>query len=250
MAGEIKIALQRIIHKFGYHVIRRDSNVRIDDAFNEQIRLIGPNAGCVVEVGAADGRDTERYATAFPHAQVFAFEPLKESFDILDGRTRKFPTITSVNAAVADVGGISNFYVGTWPDASSLLHAQPLGSNYDVYAAPTHSVQVDVVTLDEYCRDHGIWKIDLLKMDAQGAELKILTGARELLDRGAIRLIYSEIHFAEGYAGSGLFHDVSRFLHEHGFSLHGLYDLVRDHRGRTLWGDAIFYHRENFKSEL
>lgn len=243
MAGELKMAIQRIINKFGYRILRQDANVSFDDAFCEQLRLVGRDARFVVEVGSADGRDAERYARLLPKARVLAFEPLPKSFETLKARTVGLPSLTAVNAAVADVRGKAEFNVGTWPDASSLLKARAMGSNYDTYAAPTHSIPVEVVTLDETCREHGITHIDLLKMDAQGAEMRILAGATDLLTRGAIRIIYSEVHFTEGYAGSGLFHDLSLLLHSHGFALHGLYDLIRDHRGRTLWGDAIFYHR-------
>ena len=243
MAGRLKIALQSLAHRMGYQIRRVDENVSLDDAFSEQMRLAGSDARCIVEVGAADGRDSERYARAAPGARVLAFEPIPESFEALRVRTAALPSITAVNAAVSDRPGQAEFHVGTWLDSSSLLKAQTTGSNYDAYQKPTHSIRVEVVTLDDACRTQNIEHIDLLKMDAQGAELKILAGASELLQRGAIRVVYAEVHFNASYEGSGLFHDISLFLHRHGFGVHNIYNLTHDHTGRLLWGDAIFVHR-------
>lgn len=243
MAGQLKIALQSLAHKFGYHIIRQDAKVSTDNAFSEQLRLVGDSSSYVVEVGAADGRDTESYARAFPNARVLAFEPLPESFETLRARCGTLPSITAVNAAVSDVRGRAQFNVGHWKDSSSLLKSRPNGSNYDAYQAAAHTTTVEVVTLDEVCAREGFARVDLLKMDAQGAELKILAGAADLLGRNAVRVVYAEVHFAESYEGSGLFHDLSLLLHRHEFYVHGLYDLTRDHRGRLLWGDAIFVHR-------
>ncbi len=238
--GLFKNALQGVANRLGYHILRRDLNVSVDDAFREQLRLIGSDVSCIVEVGAADGRDTERYALASPNAKVVAFEPVPKSFKALHERAVLSPTIQAVNAAVSDSIGNEEFYIGNWVDASSLMKANFTNTNYDAYTAPTHCINVDVVTLDSFCSENGINNIDLLKIDAQGAELKVLTGATALLSSKAIRVIYCEVNFLEIYKSSPLFHDISLFLYMHGFGLHGLYDIVRDHQGRVLWADAIF----------
>ena len=90
--------------------------------------------------------------------------------------------------------------------------------------------------------ERGITHIDLLKMDAQGAELQILNGGRRTLARGGIDLIYSEVHILESYQGSALFYQLCALLAEHGFRLHNLYGLTHNQKGQLAWGDAIFLH--------
>jgi hypothetical protein len=47
-------------------------------------------------------------------------------------------------------------------------------------------VPVNVITLDSYCSTHGIERVDFLKIDAEGHDLKVLRGSRELFAKGAI----------------------------------------------------------------
>lgn len=51
---------------------------------------------------------------------------------------------------------------------------------------------VDIRTLDGYCRELRISKIDFMKVDVEGHELSVLKGARELLAAGNISMIQFE----------------------------------------------------------
>jgi FkbM family methyltransferase len=53
--------------------------------------------------------------------------------------------------------------------------------------------QVPILSLDEYCTHHGIGRIDLAKIDVEGMEELVLRGAKELLQRCAIKRILIEI---------------------------------------------------------
>ena len=48
-------------------------------------------------------------------------------------------------------------------------------------------------TLDNFCAQNKIPKIDLLKLDTDGTEFEVLLGAKNLLSKGKIGLIYTEI---------------------------------------------------------
>lgn len=240
MAGELKLLVQKLANRLGYQIRRREEGVSFDDAFSEQIRLAGPDARTVLEVGAADGRDSAAYAQALPKARVIVFEPLPTSFAKIEEHARANDRIVPVNAAVADKVGTAQFHVAKWEDASSLLPTTKTGTSYDEYHALDKVIEVPVTTLDSKCAELGVEQVDLLKMDAQGAELMILAGAADLLARRAIKLVYAEVHFSESYAGSGFYHDVAAALYAHGFELHSIYNIVHDQNGRMLWGDALF----------
>jgi hypothetical protein len=98
-------------------------------------------------------------------------------------------------------------------------------------------------TLDAFCAEHQITEIDILKMDTQGAELLILTGASDLLKEQRIRVIYTEVLFAESYEGQAYYHSIATLLEGHGYRLHALYDLVSSRTGELSWGDAIFVRK-------
>jgi FkbM family methyltransferase len=57
-------------------------------------------------------------------------------------------------------------------------------------------LQVPVTTLDRYCAQQGIKRIDVLKIDVQGHEPAVLRGAAGLLDAGAIETVVCEVDIA------------------------------------------------------
>lgn len=74
---------------------------------------------------------------------------------------------------------------------------------------------VKSITLDDLCKKHSIGKVDLLCMDAQGAELKILQGAECALKN--VRYIITEVNYKPQYEGSCVYEEVKEFLRTFGF---------------------------------
>ncbi len=243
MVGEVKMAIQGLANRLGYQIRRQDAGVNLVDPYAEQRRILGQAVKTVFEVGAYDGRDCVRYAQLFPDAKVFAFEPVPQSFDLLKIKAQDCPRIVAMNAALSDRPGEAEFFISNWVDASSLLRPKATGSSFDAYQASSKSIRVVVDTVDGVCRREAVGHIDLLKMDAQGAELKILAGAAEALSRGAVDMVFSEVHFMESYEGAARFDQIMATLFQHGFHLHNIYGLNHDHRGQATWGDALFVHQ-------
>jgi len=242
MVGKVKMAIQGIANRFGYQIRRQDAGVDLIDPYAEQRRILGAAIQTVFEVGAFDGRDCVNYAKLFPEAKVFAFEPVPESFALVQQVAAANPRILAFNAALADVPGTAEFHLSNWVDASSLLKPKNTGSSFDAYQASSRSIEVTVDTIDAVCERENVDHIDLLKMDAQGAELKILSGAQGMFERDAIDMVFSEVHFIESYEGAARFEQVMALLVQHGFKFHSFYGLNHNHRGQTTWGDALFVH--------
>jgi hypothetical protein len=58
----------------------------------------------------------------------------------------------------------------------------------------TRKTLVSLSTLGSFCRDHGIQRIDFLKIDTEGNELKVLQGAKSMLQSNSIHSIQLEIN--------------------------------------------------------
>jgi FkbM family methyltransferase len=241
MKGQIKEFIQISLNRIGLQVRRVGRDVSYVDPYAEQVRLLKNNqVKTVFEVGAFDGRDTLRYAGLFPDAHIFAFEPFPASFQQLSEKTQHEQRISTVNVALSNVVGTAEFNIAEWPDASSLLRPNLTGSIFDDYMQSKTKIEVQTETIDHYCQQHGIDTIDLLKMDAQGAEYSILEGAEEMIQQGKIGLIYAEVNFMELYQGAKPYDAIAGYLRERGFMLHNLYGLISNHKGQLAWGDAIF----------
>ena len=59
---------------------------------------------------------------------------------------------------------------------------------------------VDIDTIDNYCQSNEIGKIDILKIDTQGYEDKVLLGATNMINNKRIKFIEFEIIFSDIYS--------------------------------------------------
>ena len=55
------------------------------------------------------------------------------------------------------------------------------------------TIKVKTNTIDKICELNNIKEIDILKLDTDGNEFEVLMGAKKLLTKGKIKLIYTEI---------------------------------------------------------
>jgi hypothetical protein len=100
-------------------------------------------------------------------------------------------------------------------------------------------VEVDVVTIDEYCEQHGITHIDVLKSDTQGFDLEVVRGADSMLSESRVHLVFCEINFNEAYAELPRLDEIYAALHDRGLRLVSFYNFhyLPD---RVSWADALF----------
>jgi hypothetical protein len=99
--------------------------------------------------------------------------------------------------------------------------------------------QVEITTVDDYCSQHGIDRIDILKSDTEGFDLEVLKGASPLFAQHRIHLVYLEIIFGKHYKNQGRLDEIYGFLAEGGFELVSFYkNYYRN--GLAKWTDAPF----------
>jgi len=86
--------------------------------------------------------------------------------------------------------------------------------------APTFQEIVRIRTIDRFCADEESPRIDFLKLDVEGRELKVLAGAQAMLERGSIW--YLQFEFSAACIDSrAYFKDFCLLLHER-FRLYGI----------------------------
>lgn len=80
---------------------------------------------------------------------------------------------------------------------------------------PVHPVRVPVMRLDNYLQRHGIEQVDFVKMDVEGAELEVLEGAMQLLERRPRPVWMVEVQDIRtepwGYRAVEIMHFLERF---------------------------------------
>jgi FkbM family methyltransferase len=225
------------IHGTGYIQSIKKGSFK-EDTFKIQKEITG-KCVTIFDVGANGGEITSKYADLFPEAKVFAFEPFPDSFTILESKFSGNKRIQCFQLAIGAVDSKGTLFVNRNVDTNSLLSSGKMGLSSDQQVENVGSIQVIIGTIDTFCLERHIESIDILKLDIQGGELSALMGAKELLSRRRIRLIYTEAYFKKQYEDQPLFHDISKFLGQYGYQLQDLYNPIYG-KGNLVWCDAIF----------
>lgn len=110
-------------------------------------------------------------------ASVYAFEPVGENFALLETQRalNGFSQVQTQRIALSDAVGQASFVL---PDADNRGRGRLAG---DEAGAKTESVEM--TTLDAFAERVGLSRLDALKLDVEGAEIKVLAGGRETLRR-------------------------------------------------------------------
>lgn len=231
--------VRAMAHALGYDIRKTEQFCWSD----QQALLSGVSAPLVMDVGANAGVVTDMYRVMFPSARIHAFEPMPPACNLIRERFKGDTKIAVHNAAVCAENGPQTFTVNAASDTSSLLAADvdAIPDSYRQSMSASSSITVPGMTLDSFCSESGIERIDLLKMDIQGGELAALHGAAAMLKRQAISVIYSEAFFLPFYKDQPLFGEISAYLSSHGYRLHGIYNpTFSGQTGRLQWSDCIF----------
>jgi FkbM family methyltransferase len=187
----------------------------------------------VIHVGANQAREYDRYLKNGVRELLYV-EAIPSWVDFirtkLDASRRHFVR----QAVVSDTSGEHvKFNVASNEGKSSSL--LPLGSHSEIYPHVSYSETIDLVTerLDDIVEsEYADAGFNVLVLDVQGAELKVLAGAVKLLSR--VDAVFSEVAGEALYAGGCTFQDVANFL-----SYHGL--MFRSAELNLFgWGDAFF----------
>jgi FkbM family methyltransferase len=133
-----------------------------------------------LDVGANVGVFTLLAAKRLSEGRVHAFEPSPFHLEKLAANLRlnAFENIEVHPVGLSDSAGISTLF---FPPSEDGLTNTGMASQFRHSALVAWEEQVRCVVLDEYVRDAKIKKIDVMKIDVEGAELKVLEGGKSCI---------------------------------------------------------------------
>ncbi|HEV7283173.1 MAG TPA: FkbM family methyltransferase [Pirellulaceae bacterium] len=149
-----------------------------DDLSGQIMRQrLAPTAVCI-DVGCCLGDELKKMMTAAPQGTFFAFEPLPHLFERLRKRFKQ-SNVRLSNVALSDQEGTIDFnFVETNPAYSGIRRRR-----YDRPHERDRTIQVPTDRLDNVLGAAGSPKVDLIKIDVEGAELLVMRGAEATLKR-------------------------------------------------------------------
>ncbi len=202
-------------------------------------RTINRKIETLYVIGAYQFEEKDLLFSLFPQLQkVYLFEPTPEAYNYLmqacasDERVEVFPY------AISDQDGESQFNISNNWQSSSLLN---MGKHKEIFPGVemTHSVRVLTKTIPSVIHQHALIPPDMLFIDAQGAENRILSA----LDNATVerlKLIYTEASTEELYIGSGTLTDLRQLLSEN-FTYMGFAPTRNE---TPTHGNTLFVHND------
>jgi len=210
-----------------------------------------------IEIGACEGEDSIKYLNKFPSVFLCAVEALPDNIAII---RRNIPNTHEdrfrlIEAAVTEFDGSCELHVSSGhPDglpktnswnygnkSSSVLPPARLMSKIHKWLKFNKKIRVKGVSLPTLLLRQPFDFIDFVHMDVQGAELGILRGGHDVLNR--IRCLWVEVSEKEIYQHQPMASDIEKFLSDHGFVK--VLDTLKDG-----FGDHFYLNRSRFSFNL
>jgi FkbM family methyltransferase len=230
----LKRLVHSAFHAVGLQVRRRTPEVSRLDHFFEVWRRIGPRPHAILDVGANHGNWTRAALRFFPDARFVMVEPqerLKVHAADLLGR----PNVTWVTAGVSDEVGRLMLTMPKHDHSASFLP-----SAADAVRSGFPQIEVPVVTLDELVKREQL-NPDIVKIDAEGFDLRALRGASSLFGKTDVFLVECSIcaHLENTLAV------VCDVMGGHGYRAFDITDLNRSPKYGVLWlTEVVFVRRD------
>lgn len=144
-------------------------------------------ARVIVDVGAHVGCAALYFATSYPRAAVYSFEPAQASYRFLEENCRQLPNIRCFPYGLHERDGTLPLRYGATSSMQNSLSISP-----DTRA---EGETVDLRRASAELRRLGLSEVSILKVDTEGCELPILRDLGEWLPRTDI--LYLEYHSEE-----------------------------------------------------
>ncbi|MFN6378573.1 MAG: FkbM family methyltransferase [Flavobacteriales bacterium] len=171
------------------------------------------------DIGANVGQTASQFRRQFKMATVYSFEPISRTFKQLIANVEKDGAIKPFNIGFSDKSGV--FKVFLQKDSGLNSINEKINTPQET---GQHSEEINISTVDEFCAAHNIHKIDILKTDTEGLDLKVLQGAEKLISQGKITYILVEVGFNDDNVRNTPFEEVRKHLFQRGYRLRGIYD--------------------------
>jgi FkbM family methyltransferase len=235
----------KYIYGIGLQGMGREQGISIEksgelDVIRKILKEFGSDI-VIFDVGANKGQYSSHIIQEMPGSKkvsLHIFEPSRANIQILQNKfdSSKYPGHQFIvnPLALSDINANEYLYTDEQgSDLGSLLNLKLPIRPFD----ESKKELVETIKLDDYCIKNAVKAIDLLKIDVEGAEYKVLIGALEVINQKRIKHIQFE--FGAGNITARIF-------------FHDFWDLLSDkyHFFQVLSGGLIPIKEYNTDLEI
>jgi len=223
----IKNKINKLLNLFGYHIHKEKNKLSFDEIYDQ---IFKKNKHLVIfDVGANKGQSIKRFKKIFGNnCTIHSFEPIIYEFQKLKELYKNDYNVILNNFALGSQKKKKYFNIYKRTGASSFNNlnenSEWLLERSNQYNVKEKEFKIDtqevhIHTLDSYCNENNVEKIDILKIDTQGYEEEVIKGAKNILKLNTIGVIETEIIFDDVYDKYLSFSDLEKhFIDEFRFA--------------------------------
>ena len=164
------------------------------------------NISIALDVGSHKGETINYFLKITKIKKIYCFEPQEEIFALLKRKYSANKKIILNNIALSNNAKKKKFYINKLSLTSSFSKINTSSFWFKIKKKILNNNKtyekkkiIKTVKLDIYVRKNNIKKIDLLKLDTEGHELKILMGSKNLLKKNLVKYLLIEINNSKMY---------------------------------------------------
>lgn len=209
-------------------------------SLRRQAIIRGVKPDVILDIGANTGQYGRWLRKGGYPGRIVSFEPMTRAFERLAAASARDPLWEVHNYGLGREATVANIHVSANSASSSFLEMTPRHSEVCPSSRTVGAEEVEIRTIDSLITDLSLkGKRLYVKIDTQGFELEVLSGATQLLDQ--IVGLEVEASLTELYKGQPQFADVCGFLHNRRFIPVAFQPAFSDPKsGYMLQVDAFF----------
>ena len=220
-----------ILHKFQNHNQVTNLDIIITSLKNKNFE-----PKYIVDVGCFRGVWTNKLLKFFPNSKYILFDADDKNIEYLDKLKSNNKNVDYKIKLLSDDEKDYDFF--SMASGSSIFEEQ---TNYSREIKKIKSSLLN----NELPREIKNTKSNLIKLDVQGAELKIITGLKELINNFEVVILEVSVH--EYNKNAPLFDQVLDFMIKKNFQLYDIFDLKRlgNNQSFLLQFDCVFVRKDS-----
>jgi FkbM family methyltransferase len=169
----------------------------------------------IFDVGANIGQSAIPFAKAFKRSNLYCFEPGTQAYAELHEKIPTYRNIQIFQTAVGSKKGTVQLQLDLVSTRNHIVSAIDTSKTAEV---------VNITTLDEFCGEFSIDRIDILKIDTEGHDFEVLKGATKLLSDGKVGIIYAEVGLHSTNDTHVDLAIVKNYMESFGYFVYGIYE--------------------------
>ena len=178
-----------------------------------------------IDVGAHEGETSNLFSKYLNIKKIYCFEPSSINYKNLKKKIVKKENIFLFNFGLGDRDGERDFNQLEESSSSTLVELNKKSKYFlkkkkilNLFIKKKFNIfsqTVNIMKLKNFMHNHSIEYIDILKIDTEGYEMKVIKGAEEKIKN--IDYIYFEHHFDDMLKKDYTLSDIHNYLVKNGF---------------------------------